>query len=70
MTLSKQLKRAITATKETRYRVAKDSGVGYATLMRFLDENRDIRLSTVEALAKYLNLELKPARKAKKQQKS
>ena len=46
----------------TRYSVAKDSGVGYDTLVRWLDEGRDIRASTIDALAAYLGLELLPAK--------
>ena len=40
---------------QTRYQLAKGSGVDYAALSRFL-EGADIRLSTVELLADYLGL--------------
>ena len=35
---------------QTRYAIAKDAEIKYLTLVRFLDENADIRLSTVDAL--------------------
>jgi DNA-binding phage protein len=58
-TIGEVLRRAIAARKETRYRTSKSSGVTHRTLDRFLDEQADVRLSTVQALADYLNLELK-----------
>jgi DNA-binding phage protein len=58
--IERVIKRAIAARKETRYVTAKESGVNYATLARFLDDRADVRLSTIEALANYLGLELKP----------
>ena len=70
MTLPQQLRKAMKATKLSRYAIAKGSGVDYAVVSRFLDELSDIRLSTAGRLTEYLDLELKPARKAKKQRKS
>ena len=58
--VGRALQRAIAARKETRYRTAKGAGVDYGTLCRFLDRGADVRLATVEALADYLGLELKP----------
>lgn len=51
---------AALATGKTRYEIAKGAGIKYSTLANWLDEDRDIRLSTVSALAEYLRLELKP----------
>lgn len=70
MGIAQQLRKAMKATKLSRYAIARGSGVDYAVVSRFLDELSDIRLSTAGRLAEYLNLELKPARKAKKQRKS
>ena len=70
MGLTEQLRKAMKASKQSRYAIAKGSGVDYAVVSRFLDELSDIRLSTAGRLTKYLDLELKPARKAKKQRKS
>jgi hypothetical protein len=55
----------------TRYQVAKDSGVAITTLSNFLyppkgEKAVDLRLSTVDALADYLGLEVQPAAKGKK----
>jgi hypothetical protein len=58
--LTKALRRAIADRKETRYATAKGAGIDYAALVRFLDGKADVRLSTVERLAGYLNLELRP----------
>jgi len=62
-TIAALLKRSIESSGKTRYAIAKGAGVEYSVLLRFLDHGRDIRLSTVEALAEYLGLEMKPARK-------
>jgi hypothetical protein len=59
-TIDDVLRRAVAARKETRYASAHNAGITYRTFARWLDEEADIRLSTVEALATYLGLELKP----------
>ena len=58
MSLSVQLRKELSRLKESRYRIAEDSGVPYAVLGRFIDGKRDIRLKTADKLFKYLNLEL------------
>ena len=70
MGLTQQLRKAMKDSKQSRYAIAKGSGVDYAVVSRFLDGISDIRLSTAGRLAEYLDLELKPARKAKKRRKS
>jgi hypothetical protein len=62
-TIDQTLRRAIAARKESRYATAVGAGVTYRTLARWLDEKADIRLRSVEALAAYLGLELKPTTK-------
>jgi transcriptional regulator with XRE-family HTH domain len=57
--LSEALRAAIRSRGETMYRVAKDSGVPYATLHRFLAGKRSVSLEVFEKLCEYLNLELK-----------
>ena len=67
MTVSTTLRAAIKAAMAkgvTRYRIAKGSGVDHTALSRFLTEGRDVRVSTVDALAGYLELELQPNRPA------
>lgn len=49
----------------TRYAIAKDSGLNFNTLNRWLEGEGDIRLESADALAEYLGAELK-FRKAKK----
>lgn len=56
MTLVDQLTEAIEQSGESRYGIAKAAGVDYYTLARFLDEGRDIQLSTVQKLAEYFGM--------------
>jgi DNA-binding Xre family transcriptional regulator len=64
MPISSQLKAKIKATDATLYRIAKDAGVDWGTLQRFLDGSRaDIRISTVDKLCECLGLELQPKKK-------
>ena len=63
MTVSETLRGAVEEAMRrgvTRYRIAHDSGVDHTGLSRFLTEGRDVRVSTVDALAGYLGLELRP----------
>jgi hypothetical protein len=57
--LSKILRDTILARGETIYRVAKDSGVPYATLHRFLAGKRSVSLEAFDKLCEYLALELR-----------
>ena len=61
--MTDQLKQAVADSGETLYRVAKDSGVDYSVLLRFMADERGISLETAGKLAAYLGLELRPARK-------
>ncbi len=65
MSLGDQLRDAIDRSGLSRYRIAKDADVDYMALWRFLDEDRDIRLSTVERLAEYLGLRFTKLRRGK-----
>ena len=63
MTVSETLRAAIEAALRngiTRYAIAKATSLDHTALTRFLAEGRDVRLSTVDALADYLGLELQP----------
>jgi len=62
MSVSEQLRKACETSGLTRYRIAKDSGVSYDALARFLNEERDLRLATADKLADYFGLVLKPKR--------
>jgi plasmid maintenance system antidote protein VapI len=58
MTPSEALKRAILKSGQTRYRVAKEAGISWPTLDRFLRGERDIYMATADRLCAYLGLEL------------
>jgi hypothetical protein len=61
MNVSEALKAAIESSGETHYRIAKDAGVDWGTLRRFMDGTRpNIRIDTVDKLARHLGLELRP----------
>lgn len=66
MLISEKLKStvelAISSGKETRYSIAKNAGVDYATFSRWLDTGRDIRSTTIDKLGVYFRLELKRAK--------
>jgi len=67
MTIAQQLQKAIDECGQTRYHVAKHADIDYYALARFLDEGRDIRLSTVQKLADYFGMRLtQPIRRLKK----
>ena len=62
MTVSEQLRRAIKESHLSYYRIAKDAGVDWSTLQRFVDRSRpDIRVQTVDKLCAYLGMELRAA---------
>ena len=60
--LEKQVRKAVEASiksgKFTSYSLANAAGIGYRVLARYLDENRDIKLSTASALAATLGFKL------------
>jgi transcriptional regulator with XRE-family HTH domain len=58
--IERAIRQAIQAKKVTRYRVAADSGVDYAALSRFLAGKASLKLESIELLAEYLDLELRP----------
>ncbi len=62
------MRRAVMQSKKTRYRIAKESGVSAPQLCRLVHGQGDLAVSTVEKLAKYLNLRItiKPMAKATK----
>ena len=62
------MRRAVLQSKKTRYRIAKESGVSAPQLCRLVHGQGDLAVSTVEKLAKCLNLRItiKPMAKATK----
>jgi predicted transcriptional regulator len=65
-TLTEQLVQAIEESGLTRYRIAKGAGIDYYSLARFLDEGRDIQLSTVQKLAEYFGMRFTKPKTPKK----
>jgi len=61
-TLADELRSAITASDLTLYRIAKDAGIHYASLLRFVAKERDLRLESAGAIAAVLGLHLAPIR--------
>lgn len=54
----KAIRAAIEASSETRYRIAKESGVAQSQLSRLISGERGLDLLTVQKLAEYLGLEI------------
>jgi hypothetical protein len=52
------IRRSVLESGQTLYRVAKDSGVNYGTLHRFMTRERSMSLDAVEKLCAYLGLTL------------
>jgi hypothetical protein len=53
------LRREIRASGRTLYRVAKDAGVGYASLHRLMKGQRSVSLAAFDKLCTCLDLELR-----------
>jgi transcriptional regulator with XRE-family HTH domain len=60
LTVSATLRRAIRDSGQTLYRVAKDSGVPYATLHRFMNGKTEVSMASLDKLCAYLGLALTP----------
>lgn len=60
--LSEQLRHAIRDCGESRYSLAKRTGIDQSTLTRFMSGERGLRLDVVDVLAESLGLELRPKR--------
>lgn len=59
-TVSETLRKAIENSDLTLYRVAKDAGIGYATLHRFMHGERAVSMEVLDKLCWYMELELRP----------
>ena len=57
-TVSETLREEVRSCGQTLYRVAKDSGVAYATLHRFMAGKRTIGSPAIDKLCAYLGLRL------------
>jgi transcriptional regulator with XRE-family HTH domain len=56
--LSDQIREAIESCGQTRYRIAKETGISQPTLSRFMDGSRGLPMKTLDRLAEYLGLEI------------
>ena len=54
-----QLRAAILASGKTKYRISQESGVTPATLNRFMNGQRDLKLESAAKLCQSLGLELR-----------
>ena len=59
------LRQAIADSGLSVYMIAKEAGISTAPLYRFLDHAQQLKLSSVDAIARVLQLELKAAKRAK-----
>ena len=58
--LAEQLRAAICESGVSRYGLAKQTGLSYAVVHRFVAGERDITLATATKITKVLGLELRP----------
>ncbi len=56
--ISRQLRSIILDSGQTAYALARDSGIDAGQIQRFLNEERDIKLETLDRLAEVLGLRL------------
>jgi plasmid maintenance system antidote protein VapI len=63
MSLTTQLRSAIKNSGVSLYRVAKDSGVSYAVVQRFVNGERQIKMDAADKLADYLGMRLTRAKR-------
>ena len=67
--LTDQLRQAIEGCGETRYVIAKATGVDQSTLSRFVNGERGLSMDAMDTLGEYLGLELVAKRRPKAKQK-
>ncbi|MCG3138986.1 MAG: hypothetical protein HJJLKODD_02858 [Phycisphaerae bacterium] len=65
MSLHKSILAAIKKDGRSLYQLAIDSGVSRGQLVRFVNGERDLRMSAAGKLVEALGLELRPKRKSK-----
>jgi len=62
--LTDQLRQAVLTCEESRYRIAKETGIDAATLCRFV-AGKGLTMEGIDTLGRYLDLELRKRRPAK-----
>ena len=68
-TLTETLRKAISDSGVTFYRIANDTGLDFMVVTRFYRGERDLRLETAQKLCDYFGLELRPKEKRKAKRK-
>jgi hypothetical protein len=63
---SDQLRAAIAESGQSRYRIAKETGVAEPVLCRFCNHKVGLSMETVDTLCEYLGLRLVPDRPSKR----
>ena len=64
--IEKRLREAIIKSKMSRYRIAKESGIGEASLSLFVNQKRTLTLDSAAKIASVLGLELMPKKLKRK----
>jgi len=65
--VSEVLRQAITKSGETYYRIAKEAGIDWSILQRFMEGTRpNIRLDTIEKFCQHFRLELRPVKQKRR----
>ncbi|MCA9028585.1 MAG: helix-turn-helix domain-containing protein [Planctomycetaceae bacterium] len=64
--ISDQLRDAIGASGETRYRISKETSIAQSALSRFMSGERGLTSSAIDTLCEYLNLELMKRKRRKR----
>lgn len=65
-TITEAIKKAIEKSGKTKYAIAVGAKVDHAVLRRFIKGERDIKLSTADKLASFLELEISRTSKSRK----
>jgi transcriptional regulator with XRE-family HTH domain len=63
MKLSDQIRQAIETCGQTRYAIAKATGISEPTLSRFMSGERGLPMKTLDTLADYLNLDIQATKR-------
>lgn len=61
--LAQQLRAAFEKSGLSRFGLARQSGVPYSVVHRFMEAERDVRLGTASKMADVLGVEIRPLRK-------
>lgn len=64
--MTETLRREVEQCGQTRYAISMETGVPQAVLSRFVAGGRGLRSENIDKLCAYLDLELRPKRRARK----